>query len=57
MLKVTSFNTKLHGKEAIIHSAINTWNSFQKQLKHFLPHNLTTFQLKNFLKLDYLKTY
>ena len=57
MLKVKSFNTKSHGKEAIICSAITTWNSLQKQLKHFLLHNLTTFQLKIFLKLHYLKTY
>ena len=57
MLKVKSFNTKSQGKEAIIYSAINTWNSLQKQLKHFLLHNLTTFQLKKFLKLHYLKTY
>ena len=46
MLKVKSFNTKSHGKEAIIYSAINTLNSLQKQLKHFLLPNLTTFQLK-----------
>ena len=57
MLKVKSFNTKSHGKQAVIYSAINTWNSLQKQLKHFLLHNLFTFQLKNFLKLHYLKTY
>ena len=53
--KVKSFNTKSHGKEAVIYSAINTWNSLQKQLKHFLLSNLSTFQLKNFLK--HLKTY
>ena len=52
-----SFNTKSHGKEAIIYSAINTWNSLQKQLKHFLLRNLTTFQLKHSLKRHYLKTY
>ena len=57
MLKVKSFNTKSHGKEGIIYSAINTWNRLQKQLKHFLLRNLTTFQLKNFLKIHYLKTY
>ena len=57
MLKVKSFNTKSHGKQAVIYSAINTWNSLQKQLKHFLLRNLSTFQLKNFLKLHYLKTY
>ena len=43
MLKVKSFNTKLHGKEAIIYSAINTWNSLQK--------------LKKVLKLHHQKTY
>ena len=36
MLKVKSFNTKSYGKEAVIYSAINTWNRIQKQLKHFL---------------------
>ena len=46
MLKIKSFNTKSNGKEAIIYSAINT-----------LLRNLTTFQLKNCLKLYYLKTY
>ena len=49
MLKVKSFNTKPHRKEAIIYSAVHTWNSLQKHLKHFLPCNLNTFQLKNFL--------
>ena len=57
MLKVKSFNIKSHGKEAIIYSAIDTWNSLQKQLKHFLLRNLTAFQLKFFLKHRYLKTY
>ena len=57
MLKVKSFNTKSYGREAVIYSAINTWNSLQKQLKHFLLHNLSTFQLKFFLKYHYLKTY
>ena len=47
---LNSFNTKSHGKEANIYSAINTWNSLQKQLKHFLLRNLTTFQLKNFFE-------
>ena len=56
MLKVKSFNTKLHRKEAVIYSAINAWNSLQKQLKHFLLRKLSTFQRKNFLK-HYLKTY
>ena len=56
MLKVKFFNTKSHGKEAIIYSAINTWNSPQKQLKHFLLRNLTTFDYF-FLKLHYLKSY
>ena len=36
MLKVKSFSTKSHGKQAVIYKAINTWNSLQKQLKHFL---------------------
>ena len=36
MLKVKFYNTKSHVKEAIIYSTINTWNSLQKQLKHFL---------------------
>ena len=49
MLKVKSFNTKSHGKKAVIYSAINTWNRLQKQLKHFLLHNLSTFQLKTSL--------
>ena len=57
MLKVKSVNTKLHGKQAVIYSAIKTWSSIQKQLKHFLLRNLSTFQLKIFLKLHYLKTY
>ena len=56
MLKVKSFNTKSQGKEGIIYSAINTWNSLKKQLKHFLLRNLATFQLKKVLKLHYLKT-
>ena len=43
MLKVKSFKTKSHGKEAVIYSAIN---SLQKQLKDFLLRNLSTFQLK-----------
>ena len=47
MLKAKSFNTKSHGKEAVIYSAINTWNTLQNQLKHFPLHNLSTFQLKN----------
>ena len=57
MLKVKSFNPKPHGKQVIIYSTINPWNSLQKQLKHFLLRNLSTFQLKNFLKLHYLKSY
>ena len=56
MLKVKSFNTKLHGKEAGIYSAKNTWNSLQKQLQNFLLRNLSTFQLNFFLKQHYLKT-
>ena len=44
MLKVKSFITKSYGKETVIYSAINTWNSLQ--LKHFLLRNLSTFQLK-----------
>ena len=43
MHKVKYFNTKSHGKEAVIYSAINTWNSFQKQLKPFLLRNISTF--------------
>ena len=54
MPKVKSFNAKSYGREADIYSAINTWNSFQKQLKHFLLRNLSTFQLKMFLKYRYL---
>ena len=50
MLKVKSFNTKLHGKEAIIYSAINTWSNLQKQLKNFLLCNLTTVKLKFFFE-------
>ena len=57
MLKVKSFSTISDGREAVVYSAINTWNSFQKQLKHFLLRNLSTFQLKNVLKYHYLKTY
>ena len=45
ILKLKSFNTKSHGKEVIIYSAINTWNSLQKQLNHFQLRNLSTFQL------------
>ena len=55
MLKEKSFSTKSHGKEAIIYSVINTWNSLQKQLKHFLLRNLATFQLKNFFIKKLLK--
>ena len=51
MLKVKSFNTKSHGKEAVIYSALNTWNSLQKQLKNFLLHNLSMFQLKIFFEI------
>ena len=43
MLKVKSFNTKSHATEAVIYSAINTWNSLQKHVKHFLLRNLPTF--------------
>ena len=43
MLKVKSFNTKPYGKEVALYSAINTWNSLQKQLKHCLLRNLPTF--------------
>ena len=43
MLKVKSFNTKSHGKEAIIYRATHSWNSLQKKLEHFLLHNLTKF--------------
>ena len=57
MIEVKPFNTKSHGKQAVIYRAINTWNSLQKKLKHFILRNLSTFQLKNFLKLHYLKTY
>ena len=57
MFKVKSFNTKSHGKEAVVYSAINTWNSLQKQLKHFILRNLSMFQLKKFLRHPYLKTY
>ena len=57
MLKVKYFNTKSHGEQAVTYCAINTWNSLQKQLKYFLFRNLSTFQLKNCLKLHYLKTY
>ena len=35
--------------EKQLYSAINTWNSLQKQLKHFLLHNLPMFQ-QNFFK-------
>ena len=48
MLIVKSFNTKSHGKEAIIYTAINTWNGLQKQLKHFLLHILLLFNSKFF---------
>ena len=57
MLKAKSFNTKSYGRETVIYSAISTWNSLQKQLKYFLLRNLSTFQLKIFLKYHYLKTY
>ena len=57
MLKVKSFTTKSHGKEAVIHSSINTWNSLKKQLNHFLWRNLSTFQLNFYLKYHYLRTY
>ena len=51
MLKVKSFNTKSHVKEAVIYSALNTWNSLQKQLKNILLHNLSMFQLKIFFEI------
>ena len=35
MLKVKSFNTKSHGKQAVIYSAIKTRNSCQKTVKAF----------------------
>ena len=57
MLKVKYCNTKSHAKEAVIYSAINTWNNLQKQLKDFLLCHLSTFQLKFFFKYHYLKTY
>ena len=57
MLKVKYFITKPHVKKAVIYSVISTWNSLQKQLKHFLLRNFSTFQLKMFLKHQYLKTY
>ena len=57
MLELKSFNTESYGKEeeAVICSAISTWNSLQKNLKHFLLRNLSTFQLKKFLNQYYLK--
>ena len=57
MLKVKPFHTKSYDRKAVTYSAINTWNSLQKQVKHFLFSNLSTFQLKFFLKYHYLKTY
>ena len=51
MLKVKSFNTKSHGKEAVIYSSLNTWNSLQKQLKNSLLHNLSMFQLNFFFEM------
>ena len=57
MFKVKSFNTKSHDKEAFIYIAINTWNSLQKQLNHFLLRNISMFQIENLLKHHYMKTY
>ena len=57
MIKVKSFNTKSPGNEAFIYMAINTWNSLQKQLNHFLLRNISMFQIENLLKHHYMKTY
>ena len=43
MLKAKSFNTKSYGRKAVIYSAINTWNSYQKQLMHFNAFQLNFF--------------
>ena len=48
MLKVKPFHTKSYDRKAVTYSAINTWNSLQKQVKHFLFSNLSTFKLKFF---------
>ena len=57
MLKVNYFNPKSYGREVVIYGPKDTWNSLQKQLKHFLLRNLSTFQLNIFLKYHYLKIY
>ena len=50
MLTVKCFNTKSHGKEAVIYSTINTGYSLRKQLKHFLLRIHSTLQLKRISK-------
>ena len=54
MLKLKSFNSKSYDKEAVIYSAINTWNSLQSI---FYCRIFLLFSLKFFLKDHYLKKY
>ena len=48
VIKFTLISSKLYGKETIIFSVINTWNSLQRRLNYFLLHNRSTFQLNVF---------
>ena len=57
-LKVTSVNTKKNGREALINSALSSWNDIQKYLSsNKILRDVPTFKLKSLLRKHFLETY
>ena len=57
-LKVTSVNTKKNGREALINSALSSWNDIQKYFSsNKMLRDVPTFKLKSLLRKHFLVTY
>ena len=57
-LKVNIANTKKYSREALINSAISSWNDIQKYFSsNKILCNVPTFKLKYLLKKHFLNTY
>ena len=57
-LKVNIANTKKYGREALINSAVSSWNDIQKYFSsNKILCDVPTFKLKSLLKKHFLDTY
>ena len=58
LLKVNIAYTKKYGREALINSAISSWNDIQKYFSsNKILRDVPTFKLKSLLKKHFLDTY